>query len=60
VSDFRPVYCVNVIDKRDVSNWIAETYGIKHESPQVLCIREGEVLRVWNHFEVKKGELEAV
>ena len=43
---------------RDVSNRVAEQYSIKHESPQVLYIKDGMV--VWNtsHWNIKKDALE--
>ncbi|TLS39082.1 bacillithiol system redox-active protein YtxJ [Pseudalkalibacillus caeni] len=39
-------YYLNVQEAREFSNSIAEKYGIKHESPQVLLFKDNEV--VWN------------
>lgn len=41
-----PVYLVRVIEERDVSNYIEEKLGVKHESPQVLLIKNGKC--VWH------------
>lgn len=41
-SDF-PTYYLYVQDARPLSNYIAETYGIKHESPQALIFENGQV-----------------
>ena len=39
----------------DVSRQLASITGIRHESPQVLVLRDGKV--VWNasHFQIKAG-----
>ena len=53
-----PAYYLYVQDARDVSNRVAEQYSIRHESPQVLYIKDGMV--VWNtsHWNIKKDALE--
>ncbi|MGG1575543.1 bacillithiol system redox-active protein YtxJ [Fictibacillus sp. NRS-1165] len=52
------VYYLNVQEARPLSNQIAETYGIKHESPQVLLFENGEVK--WNdsHWSITRSALE--
>jgi len=52
-----PVFQVNVREQRDLSGWVAETYGIEHESPQLLLIRGGKVEKVWNHYEISRDEM---
>lgn len=37
---------VDVINSRPVSNYITQTLNIRHESPQVFVIKNGEV--IWN------------
>lgn len=49
-----PLYWINVIEQRPLSNWIAETYQVKHESPQLLEIKDGKVVKVWNHHQIKQ------
>jgi bacillithiol system protein YtxJ len=39
-------YMVKVIESRPVSQLIAEHYEVKHESPQILLLKDGEA--VWN------------
>ncbi|MEH7459845.1 bacillithiol system redox-active protein YtxJ [Bacillus sp. JJ1127] len=53
-----PAYYLFVQDAREVSNRIAEHFGIKHESPQVLYIKDG--IAVWHtsHWNIKKSALE--
>ncbi|MFA9559058.1 bacillithiol system redox-active protein YtxJ [Evansella sp. AB-rgal1] len=53
-----PVFYLNVQESRPLSNEIAETYNVKHESPQVLLFEEGNVK--WNdsHWRITKQSLE--
>jgi len=39
-------YMVKVIESRPVSQLIAEHYEVKHESPQILLLKDGK--EVWN------------
>ncbi len=43
-------YFLDLIAHRDVSNAIASRYGVVHESPQLIVVRNGQA--VWNesHF----------
>ncbi len=41
-----PTYYLFVQDDRMLSTYIAETYSVKHESPQVILFKDGEVN--WN------------
>ena len=45
-------YLLDLLRNRDISNAIAERYGVRHESPQVLVIRNGEVVAHGSHHEV--------
>jgi bacillithiol system protein YtxJ len=44
-----PVYMVPVIQQRKASDRIAEITGIRHESPQVIVLREGKVVHSGSH-----------
>ncbi|MCK6258081.1 bacillithiol system redox-active protein YtxJ [Fictibacillus sp. WQ 8-8] len=52
------LYYLNVQEARPLSNEIAEAYGIKHESPQVLLFENGEVK--WNdsHWSITYSALQ--
>lgn len=56
-----PLYWVNVIEQRALSDWIERFYGVRHESPQLLLIKNGRVDSSWTHFAIPKvlstGEL---
>ena len=47
-----PVYWVNVVENRALSNWVADHTGVKHESPQLIRIEGGKAVQVWNHGQV--------
>ncbi len=52
-----PLYAVVVQYARDVSNYIAEKVGVRHETPQVLILSGGEVVYSASHFDISSGAL---
>ncbi|MFB3787198.1 MAG: bacillithiol system redox-active protein YtxJ [bacterium] len=52
------VYLVVVQTERPASNAIAERLRVKHESPQVLCLRDGAVQAVFHHHQITAAALE--
>lgn len=53
----RPLYWVNVIEQRRLSNWIAAAYEVRHQSPQLLKITGGALERQWSHFAITAANL---
>ncbi|MGG0643945.1 bacillithiol system redox-active protein YtxJ [Sporosarcina gallistercoris] len=53
-----PKYCVIVQTSRDISQKIAVDTGVRHESPQALLLKNGEV--VWHaaHYDIQQSALE--
>jgi len=49
-----PIYWINVREQRDLSSWVADTYQVRHESPQLILIRDGRMQKVWSHYEVNR------
>ena len=51
---------VKVIESRPVSNQIAADLGVKHESPQIICIKNSE--NYWNasHYAITDEHMKAV
>lgn len=45
-------YYLDLLRHREVSNAIAARYGIEHESPQVLVIRDGRCVHHASHFAI--------
>lgn len=53
-----PAAIVLVIEDRPVSNQITEDFGIKHESPQIFLIEDGEVLWNTSHWKITKVSIQ--
>ncbi|ALC89644.1 thioredoxin [Bacillus sp. FJAT-18017] len=55
--DSIPAWMLIVQESRPLSTHIAETYGIKHESPQAILFADGQP--VWNasHWKITKKSL---
>lgn len=49
-----PVYYLDLLSYRDISNAIAEIFQVHHQSPQLLLIKNGECT-----FEATHGEISA-
>ncbi len=52
-----PVYFLDLIRFKDVSNKIAETFNIQHESPQLLLIRDGKCVFTSSHGDINAPEV---
>ena len=50
---------VTVQTHRDVSNAVAAKLGIRHETPQALLVRDGQVVWAASHFRVTAQAVEA-
>jgi bacillithiol system protein YtxJ len=51
-----PFY-LDLLNHRDVSNAIAEIYGIEHQSPQVLVIKDGKCIYTETHYGISYEDL---
>ncbi len=47
------LYYLDLLRHRDISNQIAEEFGVRHESPQVLLIRDGESVYDASHLGIR-------
>lgn len=47
-----PLYFLDLIQHRDISNKIAEKFSVHHESPQMLLIKDGECILDQSHGEI--------
>lgn len=50
---------VLVIENRDLSNEIESRLGIRHESPQLLLLRDGKVTWHASHFSITEESIES-
>ena len=49
---------VTVQTHRDVSNAVAKRFGVRHETPQALLVRDGRVVWSASHFRVTADAVE--
>ena len=52
-----PVYYLDLIRYRAVSDLVSEKFGVVHESPQILLIRNGECTYHASHNEISPTRL---
>lgn len=50
-------YYLDLISYRSISNLIAEKFGVRHESPQVLVIKNGESVYHSSHMGISYDEI---
>lgn len=55
--DSLPIYFLIVQEERPLSNHIAEKFSIKHESPQALLFKNGEVAWHASHWKITYDSL---
>jgi len=49
-----PIYWINVREQRELSNWVAATYDVAHESPQLILIKGGKPAQTWSHYDINR------
>lgn len=56
-TDKMEAYYLDLIAYRDVSNQLAETFSVHHESPQLLLIKNGECIYDSSHLDITVDEI---
>jgi bacillithiol system protein YtxJ len=46
------IYLLDLIAHRDLSNEVSKTFGVRHESPQILVINDGQSIFDTSHGDV--------
>ncbi|WNJ16396.1 bacillithiol system redox-active protein YtxJ [Pontibacter sp. G13] len=55
------LYYLDLIAYRSISNLVADRFGIPHQSPQVIVVKDGKVVHQASHFSIAPTKiLEAV
>lgn len=57
LSQFADLYIIDVIRQRDISNAIATLLKVRHESPQALLLKDGNVVWKGSHWDVDAEEI---
>jgi bacillithiol system protein YtxJ len=55
-----PAYYLDLLNYRNVSAGIEQHYGITHESPQVLIIKNGKCIYSASHSDISTPDIEAI
>jgi bacillithiol system protein YtxJ len=55
--DQLPVFYLDLLKHRDVSNEIAKKYAVEHQSPQTLLISKGKSIHNASHFQIDLSEI---
>jgi bacillithiol system protein YtxJ len=50
-------YYLDLLSHRNVSNQIAASFGVEHESPQVLLVKDGKPVHVSSHLSIGFDEI---
>lgn len=50
-------YYLDLIANRDVSNDIANRFGVMHQSPQILLIKDGKSIYNASHSDISAGKI---
>ncbi|CDF80057.1 conserved hypothetical protein [Formosa agariphila KMM 3901] len=51
------MHFLDLLQHRDISNGIASKFDVFHESPQLLIIKDGEVVRTASHGDINAVDL---
>lgn len=52
-----PVHLINVVENREISNQAEKLSGIRHESPQLLVIKDGKCVFSESHYGIDASEV---
>ncbi len=53
-----PVYILAVQEQQEVSEELAEKLKVRHETPQVIFVKDGKAVEVLNHRDVTAENIE--
>jgi bacillithiol system protein YtxJ len=60
LGDSVSLYFLDLISHRDVSNEIANKFGVQHQSPQMIAIKNGKVIFTASHSDIEASKLESL
>ncbi len=58
-SEKLPIHYLDLISFRNISNLIADKFGVQHQSPQILIIKDGKCIYNDSHMSISVDELHA-
>ncbi|MCS6906032.1 MAG: bacillithiol system redox-active protein YtxJ [Bacteroidia bacterium] len=57
IQRYADIYFLDLLQHRNVSNYIAEIFDVPHQSPQVLVIKDGECILEQSHLQIDSEEI---
>lgn len=57
IPDNTTLYFLDLIAYRDISGQVAEMFGVQHQSPQVLLIKNGKCILNSSHSDISAHEI---
>lgn len=51
------MYFLDLLANRDISNHVAERFDVRHESPQLIILRDGKVVHHASHQSIDVEDL---
>ncbi|MPT35266.1 MAG: bacillithiol system redox-active protein YtxJ [Flavobacterium sp.] len=57
LDDELDVYFLDLLEHRPLSNGIAERFGVQHESPQLIVIKDGKAVYNASHSAIQADDL---
>ena len=53
------IYFLDLLEHRDISNEIAERFGVTHQSPQLILIKDGMAVYDTSHSDIDAGTVKS-
>lgn len=53
------IYFLDLLEYRDISNEIAERFGVTHQSPQLILIKDGMAVYDTSHSDIDAGTVKS-
>jgi len=53
-------YHLDLLSHRDVSNYIAEKLGVRHQSPQAIVVSNGEAIHDASHLDINPAAIAGI
>lgn len=50
-------YILDILKNRDISNLLANKFGVRHESPQLLVLKNGDLIAHDSHYAILEMSL---
>lgn len=50
-------YLLDILKNRDISNLLANKFGVRHESPQLLVLKNGDLIAHDSHYAILEMKL---